>query len=69
MTITLGENIKRYRTKAGMTQEALADAMGITQENISQIENDHVGITVEKLHKLVDALGCTVNDILDQGQR
>ena len=69
MTITLGENIKRYRLKAGMTQEELAAAIGVTQENISQLENDHIGVSVDKLHKLVDALGCTINDILDQGDR
>ena len=69
MTITLGENIKRYRLKAGMTQEQLAALIGVTQEHVSYMENDRIGLSVDKLHKLVDALGCTINDILDQGDR
>ena len=43
--------------------------MGVTQETISRLENDQIGISVDKLYKLVDALGCTINDILDQGDR
>ena len=55
--MTIGERIKQYRYEAGMTQEELAAALGVTQENISQIEHDKINITLVKLNELCDALG------------
>ena len=64
--MTIGKQIKRYREQAGLTQEQLAYVVGVTQENISQMENDKLGITVDKLHKICDALDVTITDILEQ---
>ena len=64
--MTIGKQIKRYREQAGLTQEQLAYVVGVTQENISQMENDKLGITVDKLRLICDALGVTITDILEQ---
>ena len=64
-TMTIGQQIKQYRERAGMTQEQLAEVVGVTQENISQVENDKLGITIDKLNKICDALGVKITDVLE----
>ena len=38
VNIKVGERIRYYRQKAGLTQEALAEQVGLTQKHISRIE-------------------------------
>ena len=37
--ILLGENIRRFRKREGMTQEQIAEKAGINQKQISKIES------------------------------
>jgi transcriptional regulator with XRE-family HTH domain len=39
---TIGENVRRYREKAGLAQEALARAADMSVGNLSQIERGKV---------------------------
>jgi transcriptional regulator with XRE-family HTH domain len=39
MPIPIGEQVRRARKRAGLTQRELASAAGLTQASISQIEN------------------------------
>ncbi len=48
--MTLGERIQECRKKAGLSQEALGEAMGVTRQSISKWESD---TTVPELDKLV----------------
>lgn len=41
VNIAIGRRIQRYRNKAGMTQEKLAEKIGITQKHLSRIENGY----------------------------
>lgn len=63
--MTIGENIKRLREQAGMTQEDLGEILGITHSAVSLIESDKRGITVEKVQKIAKALGVTIYEILE----
>lgn len=36
--MTIGDAVKLLRTRAGETQQEMADALGITRPNLSQIE-------------------------------
>lgn len=45
------------RTKAGLTQKQLAEISGLTQSNISNIENGNKHPTIESLKKIADATG------------
>ena len=40
MEITLGENINKYRKEKNMTQEALAEALGVTFASVSKWERN-----------------------------
>lgn len=57
--MTTGDRIKAARLEAGLTQKQLADKMGISYVNISQLENGRSkrGPTQETLQKIADALG------------
>ena len=39
MSLTIGKQIKNLRQRKGITQEALADAMGISPQAVSKWEN------------------------------
>lgn len=63
MNELLGARIKALRTAHGMTQEQLADALGISRQKFARIENGNNSITLDVLSKIADALDVTVNDI------
>lgn len=53
----LGLKISCYRRKCGFTQEQLAEAVGISQNFLSQVESRQLkGVSLETLFKLADAL-------------
>ena len=39
MKLTIGENIRHFRKKNDLTQEALAECLGVTYQSISRWEN------------------------------
>ncbi len=57
MNITIGENIKRYREHAGLTQKQLGEKMGVSQQMIASYENGTRKPKPETLTKIANALG------------
>ncbi len=53
---TLGLNIAYYRKKLGLTQEELAEKAGIERSRISKTEIAWVGISLDMVYKIADAL-------------
>lgn len=58
----IGRKISRIRELKDMKQEALAEALGITQQSVSNIENSE-NIDEQKLKEVAKALGVTVEAI------
>lgn len=58
----IGRNISRIRELKGMKQEALATAIGVSQQSVSNIEASET-IEDEKLTEVAKALGVTVEAI------
>lgn len=54
----IGESIATVRNYRRMTQKQLAEATGLTQDRVSEIENGKVNITLATLFKICDALNC-----------
>lgn len=52
----LGQRIKEVRKSRGITQEQLAEKVGIGTSNISYIENGKFAPTIENFEKIVQAL-------------
>lgn len=52
----IGESLKAARIKKGLSQIALANAIGSDQKNISVIEAGRANVSVVMIHKLAQAL-------------
>lgn len=65
----LARNLRRLRLAKGMTQEELADAAGLRQALISELESGKVDVRLDTLQRLASALGTRPADLLDDGRR
>ena len=59
----IGENIKNYRKEAGMTQEELAEKVGITRAYLSEIERGKKDPSYSKVKKISDILGIPIDEL------
>lgn len=59
--------IKEMRKRSGMTQEELAQQIGVTQGAVWQWESGMVMPTAVNLQKLAAALNRTVDELLQKG--
>ena len=60
----LGEKVRKARTKAGFTQEKLANKAGLHRTYIAGIETGRRNISVKSLEKIAKALDVKTNDLL-----
>lgn len=51
-----GDNLKRYRTKIGLSQEKFAEKCGMHRTYISAIECYRRSISLENIQRITDAL-------------
>jgi transcriptional regulator with XRE-family HTH domain len=63
--VHIGENLKRARFRAGLTQQELADKAGTTQTTVARIERDAVEPEVTTIRKLATALDVRIVELLD----
>ena len=62
---TLGENIRRAREKAGITQDELAQKLGYkTRSSIAKIENGTNDIPQSKIVSIANALNTTPSELM-----
>jgi HTH-type transcriptional regulator / antitoxin HipB len=54
-------HLKQLRIKQQLTQQQLADLVGIDKTQISKIENGSRNLTIETITKIANALGAKVN--------
>ena len=62
--MSLGENIRQRRNKLKVTQQYLAQALGMTPQHISAIEQDKWAPSLGILPKLAEQLGVSVDYLL-----
>lgn len=55
---------REWRKKRGLTQEALAEMVGLTASSISQLETGKQGFTDSTLTSIAKALDCRPGDLL-----
>ena len=65
MEHTFGERLKKYRQEKRLTQQDLADLLGVSNKTVSRWESDGGYPDVSVLVPLARALGVTVDDLLD----
>jgi transcriptional regulator with XRE-family HTH domain len=62
--VHIGENLKKARFRAGLTQAELAEKAGTTQTTVARIERDAVQPEVTTVRKLAKALDASIADLL-----
>lgn len=55
--------MKQARTQAGLSQQALADAVGVSRQTINAIEKGDYNPTIKLCITLCKVLGLTLNDL------
>ena len=60
----LGEELKKSREEADLTQEQVSFAANIDRSYLSQLENNRKSPTVDLLFRICDALGVSAADII-----
>jgi len=61
----IGARVQEVRASRGMTQETLAELMGIEPETLSRQETGHRALSLTTLARAADCLEVTVGDLLD----
>ena len=64
--MTIGENLKKIRTEAGMTQATLADKVGISRSMLAQIERGTKTLSLPLSEIIAIELGCNIYDFLNR---
>ncbi len=62
--MNLSKNLNVYRRRAGFTQEALAERLGVSRQAVSKWESDRSRPELESLMSMAELYGCTVDDLL-----
>ena len=60
----MGENVRRIRKKEGLTQEQLADAVGITSSFCAQIEAGVRSTSIDTLYRIAEALNVSASVLI-----
>jgi len=63
--ISLGQRIKKIRVSLGLSQQALAEKLGVSRPSISQIENGERKMSAEEAMKLAEIFNLSVDALLD----
>ena len=61
--MSIGEEIKKIRKEAGLSQKELGERLKVSQAMIAQYENGKRTPKIETLIKIAEALNCEVSDI------
>ena len=60
----VGRNVRHYRQRRGLTQEAFAERSGFSQQYLSDLERGKRNPTIVTVYELATALGVSHMDLL-----
>ena len=63
-----GDNLRKYRTAMGLSQESFAEKCGMHRTYISAIECFRRSISLENIQRIADALGVEAYRLLLENQ-
>jgi transcriptional regulator with XRE-family HTH domain len=64
---SIGEKVKFRRQDIGMSQEALAEILGLSYQQVQRYENGRNKISVERIQEIADALAVPVIYFFEKG--
>lgn len=68
MKLAIGENIRNYRKKNDITQECLAERLGVTYQSVSRWENGTTYPDLELIPAIAEMLAITVDELFGMPQ-
>lgn len=60
-----GKRIRARREALGLSQVELAKRLGVSPSTVNIVESDRDGITTKRLEKYAKALGCSIEDLMN----
>jgi len=66
--MTLGDRIREQRQRAGMSQEKVAELVGVSRQAVAKWESGQSAPNTENLFKLADIFGTKVDLLLEKGE-
>lgn len=60
--------LRKFRDEKGLTQQELADTIGVAKSSVAHWELGIKRISVSHLIALADLFGCTTDQLLGRGQ-
>lgn len=64
--IVLAKNIQKYRKERGLTQEELADKLGVTFQAVSKWENAKSAPDISFLPVMAELFGCSIDELFSR---
>ena len=64
--MVFGRNLRRCRLAAGLSQEAVAERMGVDRAHVSSMERGHQNVTLLTIWQAAEALGRRPAEFLDE---
>lgn len=61
----IGNRIRELRQQAGLSQEKLAEMVGVSFQQIQKYERGHTTLNILKLQSIAKALKVTISDIFE----
>ena len=68
MKLEIGKNIRKLRRDADMTQEELAERLGVSYQAVSRWENNSTYPDIELLPVLAGMFGCTLDELVGEAK-
>lgn len=62
--VALGDAIRERRVEQGLSQQRLALMVGSSKSHIWRIETGRVGVGIDDLARIADALDATVSELI-----
>lgn len=63
----LGERVRQFRARRGMTRKILARDSGVSERYLAQLETGHGNISILLLRRVAAAMGMPLADLLQEG--
>ena len=63
--LRIGGQVAAIRKKKGLSIRELAEACGVTAQNITKIEHGKYNVSIDILGKICEALGCRI-DVVEE---
>lgn len=64
MKIDIGKNIRLLRGQAGLTQQQLADKIGMSQSIVGKLEMETRSLKIDVLEKIAEALDVSLSELI-----